>query len=171
MMKLHTPPAHRASAPTRPRVVALPLRHAALSPTPLSANLVLPALFLASVFLASVFLARPAQAQEVQRGSWTAKGFDIDGSWSIVNEGSQAVLVLDEGFSTKSAPDLKIFLSPKPLAQLENRNATDGAVLVARLKSNRGAQRYPLPGDFASYVSLIIHCEKYSKLWGGADLR
>lgn len=125
-----------------------------------------------SALVLALWAAPPASAQEIlHRGAWVAKGFDIDGSWQIVREGGKTYLVLDDAFNTKSAPDLKIFLSPRAVAQLENRNATEGAVLVAKLKSNRGGQRYELRDDPGRFKSVVIHCEKYSKLWGGADLK
>ena len=46
-------------------------------------------------------------------------------------------------------------------------------VLIARLDSPRGGQRYPIPDgvDLDKLSTLLLHCEKYSKLWGGAALR
>jgi hypothetical protein len=115
----------------------------------------------------------PAQPQVVHQGTWTAKGFDVDGTWKIVREGGKTFVVLDDSFNTKSAPDLKIFLSPNGAAGLDNRNATQGSALVAVLRSNRGAQRYEVPAgvDVSSFRALVIHCEKYTKLWAAADLR
>ncbi|MEL7060536.1 MAG: DM13 domain-containing protein [Acidobacteriota bacterium] len=112
-----------------------------------------------------------AEAQDVvHQGRWTEVGYKIDGSWSIVRDGGRLFVVLDGAFSTKKAPDLKIFLTPRPLAENTNRNATQGSFLVAPLASNRGAQRFELRADPADYRAIIVHCEKFSKLWGGADL-
>jgi hypothetical protein len=106
-------------------------------------------------------------------GTWTKKGFDIAGNWSVVEDGGRHFVVLDETFRTKNAPDLKIFLSPKPLGELDNRNATEGAVLVGQLTSSSGAQRLAVPAgtDPSRFATLVLHCEQYSKLWGGAALR
>jgi len=43
---------------------------------------------------------------------------------------------------------------------------------VAALKSNKGDQFYSLPPDLdlTAYKSIIIHCKKYTKLWGAASL-
>lgn len=105
-------------------------------------------------------------------GSWTKKSFAINGSWSIVEKNGANVLVLGPSFKTKSAPDLKIFLSTNQLSELNGRNATNGSVLISPLKSNKGAQEYVIPAniDISQYQSLIIHCEAYSKLWGGSAL-
>lgn len=113
-----------------------------------------------------------AAGSVLHQGTWTAKGFAIEGQWKIVDDGGKRFVELDEGFRTKNAPDLKIFLSPKPLGQITSANATQQAVLVAELTSHRGAQRYAIPAgtDLSQFRSLIIHCEKYSKLWGGAAL-
>ena len=77
-----------------------------------------------------------------------------------------------KGFKTATAPDLKIFLSPQTSGQVTSRTATKGSVLVSRLKSSKGDQSYALPAnlDLSKYKSIIIHCEKYSKLWGASKL-
>lgn len=113
-----------------------------------------------------------AAGNVLHQGTWTKKGFDIDGQWQIVDEGGKRYVVLNDAFRTKNAPDLKIFLSAKPLAQITGSNATQQATLVAKLKSNKGAQRYEIPAgtNLGNFKTLIIHCEKYSKLWGGAAL-
>ena len=85
--------------------------------------------------------------------------------------GGKKVLSL-KGFKTANAPDLKIFLSPKTASAVSSKNATQGSVLVAKLKSNKGDQKYTLPAnvDLSKYKSVVIHCEKYSKLWGAGKL-
>lgn len=100
-------------------------------------------------------------------GTWTKKAQKIAGTWSVTD----GQLTLTD-FSTRSAPDLKIFLSPITVGKLTNKNATDGAILVASLKSNKGDQSYSLPPDIdlTAYKSIIIHCKKYTKLWGAAPL-
>ncbi|MCH9651208.1 MAG: DM13 domain-containing protein [Deltaproteobacteria bacterium] len=114
-----------------------------------------------------------AQSGEIlAQGEWTKKGYAIDGTWKIVQKGEEVFVVLSDDFSTKKAPDLKIFLSPQPLDGLNNRNATSASFLVAPLRSPKGGQEYLLPAgtNWKDYRSIAIHCEKYSKLWGGAAL-
>lgn len=123
---------------------------------------------LLSLFLLTI----PLAAATLHQGSWTKKGYPIAGTWQIVDEGGRKFVVLDAAFKTKSAPDLKIFLSPKTVADLDNGNATEGAVLVARLQNADGAQKLAIPSgtDLKKYRSILLHCEKYSKLWGAAAL-
>ena len=118
------------------------------------------------------FLFAPLVAATLHQGKWTKKGYPIAGTWQIVEEGGRKLVVLDDAFKTKNAPDLKIFLSPKPVAELDNRNATQGSVLVGPLQSAQGAQKLAIPPgtNLGSYRSILIHCEKYSKLWGAAAL-
>lgn len=108
----------------------------------------------------------------VAEGEWTKKSFSVKGTWQLVERGGQHVVVLDDAFSTKKAPDLKLFLSPRPLADVGNRNATDGSVLIAPLDSHKGAQEYVVPADtdLSQFKTLVIHCEKFSKLWAGSTL-
>ena len=81
-------------------------------------------------------------------------------------------IILDDDFATKKAPDLKIFLSRESLDVLTSKNALENAVFVAELKSNKGSQSYEINKDIdlSVYQTIIIHCEKYSVLWGGAPL-
>lgn len=126
------------------------------------------------LFLALMVLAALSMTANLSHasGHWTKKSFAIQGSWSIVERNGSHVLTLDENFKTRSAPDLKIFLSRAPLSSLKGSNATNQSILVSALQSNRGAQEYVLPAgiDISQFQSLIIHCEAYSKLWGGAAL-
>lgn len=124
------------------------------------------------LFAVSAILSTPAVAENLHGGSWTKKSFAIAGGWSIVEEGGRHYVVLDDAFKTKKAPDLKLFLSKQELGATNGKNATKDAVLIAKLDSERGGQRYALPAvDLAEYRTLLIHCEKYLKLWGGAPLR
>ena len=106
-------------------------------------------------------------------GAWTKKSASIAGKWSLVTRGAERFVVLDASFKTKNAPDLKLFLSPAPLARLSGDNATEGAMLVGKLSSSKGSQEYAIPRgvDLARFKTVIIHCEKYAKLWGGAALK
>lgn len=103
----------------------------------------------------------------VHQGTWSKKTYSASGTWKIVKNGDDHFVVLDSKFKTKSAPDLKLFLSKSSASSLTGKNATKNAARVAKLKSNKGAQRYKLPKGInpASYKTLIIHCERYSKLW------
>ncbi len=109
----------------------------------------------------------------VSSGKWTKKGYEVEGEWRIVEKNGGYVLELTGGFATKKAPDLKLFLSKKSAAELSNRNATEGATLIGNLESARGAQSYRLPAnmDPKGFKTLVLHCEKYSKLWAVSPLR
>lgn len=106
-----------------------------------------------------------------QSGTWVKKANTVNGTWSIAEKDGKQVLSL-KGFKTATAPDLKIFLSPKTTSQVSSKNATQGSVFVAKLKSTKGDQSYSLPAgiDLSKYKSVIIHCQKYSKLWGAGKL-
>ena len=112
-------------------------------------------------------------ASEVAGDSWTKKGFAIAGGWSIVERDGKHFVLLDDSFKTKNAPDLKIFLSPLPLEEVHDDNATEGSVFVGALRSAKGAQELEIPAgtDLQRFRTILIHCERYTKLWGGASLR
>ncbi len=135
----------------------------------------LAALSIAAPAGASVFItaaAAESASATIASGGWEKKSFASAGTWSIVERDGRKFVVLSADFSTKNAPDLKIFLSPKAGADLNGRNATEGSVLIAPLASNKGAQEYEIPAgvDLSAYKSIIIHCEAYAKLWSVSAL-
>jgi len=113
-----------------------------------------------------------AESTELHAGTWTKVSHEAEGTWRIVEEDGERRIELSEAFKTRSAPDLKLFLSPKPLDDLTGENAKDGAHRIAQLTSNEGAQTYRIDAsvDLSAYRTVIIHCERYSKLWAGSAL-
>ena len=139
--------------------------------TKLSINAIIMSLAL-SFMAIGAFTTTAAAEVGHNSGAWVAKSKAIKGGWSIEKRGDQHVITFNEKFKTKGGPDLKVFLSPQSIDQVTGRNATNGAELVAVLKSTRGSQEYVLPSniDVNSFNSLLIHCEQYSVLWGGANI-
>ena len=110
--------------------------------------------------------------ETTQSGSFEKTSFKIKGDWEIVKENGQTIFRLSDDFKTKNGPDLKLFLSPKTVGNVTGATATQGAVKLSVLRSNKGSQDYIIPSDIdlSQYGSILIHCEAYSKLWGGANL-
>ena len=132
------------------------------------------------IFLTAILLAMAVQvqAQEVVfSGEWEreSRWTTFEGSWSIVKNGDSYQVVLGDDFEAKKAPDLKIFLSKAALGDISGKNAVSKGdpVLVAKLTSYKGKASYAIPAGInpADYTTIIIHCEEYSKLWGGSPLR
>ena len=125
---------------------------------------------LLALFL-SIFMVTAARAADGS-GDFVSKQYSIKGGWSIVQNGNDTVIRLDKSFKTKGGPDLKLFLSPQSIDSVTGKTATEGAVLISPLTSNKGAQEYRLPAgiDLTDFESLLIHCESYSVLWGGTAL-
>jgi hypothetical protein len=120
----------------------------------------------------ALFAAAPAAAEPLKSGAFGKQEQRISGTWSIEQAADGAYLVLSSDFTTRSAPDLKLFLNPLPPAQVTAQNATQG-VLIGPLKSAKGASRYKLPAglDLGRYKSVVLHCEQYTKLWGAGEIR
>ena len=118
------------------------------------------------------YAADPVAAATTTSGSFEKTSFSINGDWAIVNENGQRILRFSDDFKTKNGPDLKLFLSPKSVGDVTGKTATQGAVKLSVLRSNKGSQDYVIPADIdlSQYGSILIHCEAYSKLWGGANL-
>lgn len=100
------------------------------------------------------------------------KTYALKGAVTVEQRGEQTVLVFSDDFRTKKGPDLKVFLSKNAVSTATGTNATTDAVRLGALSSNKGAQEYVLPAGItlSDYASVLIHCEAFSKLWGGADL-
>ncbi len=127
-----------------------------------------------AILLAIFSITSLAQAEDVVKaqGKWTTKEHSIAGYWKIVDDGTDLKLKF-YSLKTKKAPDLKIFFSPRTVTQSTAKNATQGTYFFHKLKTHNGNQSYVLPKgfDLSKYKSILIHCEKYSKLWGGSDLK
>jgi len=119
-------------------------------------------------------LALPAEEPVVlAQGTFAAKSKSLEGGFLIRRSGDRLELVFDDRFLTKAGPDLQIIFSPLTFEAADNRNADGaGSRSIGLLQSIRGAQVYPLPADLdlAKYHSILIHCVKYTKLWGGGNL-
>lgn len=104
---------------------------------------------------------------QAQTGNWSKAEVSTTGSWSI--EGNTITLT---GLKTKSAPDLKLILSPHEVGSLQSSNAISGAVIVSPLTSHEGTQTYTIPAgvDLSQFKSIGIHCQKYTKLFAKSAL-
>lgn len=113
-----------------------------------------------------------SHAMTNNEGSWVNKQYQINGAWEIENRDGQTVIKFKDGFKTKGGPDLKVFLSKKDIKDVNGKNATSHGVFISKLKNKKGDQEYVLPAniDINDYASLLIHCEAFSVLWGGANI-
>ena len=97
----------------------------------------------------------------------------LEGSVQVVKTADGSTVIrLSDDFRASNGPDLKVFLNPKSVSDVSGRTATQGAVLLGELKTNRGSQDYLVPAgvNLADYESVLVHCEQFSVLWGGADI-
>ena len=126
--------------------------------------------------LLTVLLFITCHSQLVAQGGdqWTDKVYSVEGKWAIQEDAGTFYFELGSDFMTLAGPDLKLYLSPKAIQDISDREAIDknGGVMVAGLKSNKGAQKYPFPRgiELSSYKSLVIFCPKFSVVWGGISL-
>ncbi len=105
----------------------------------------------------------------VARGDFESVSWGTRGTATIERDSSgELVLRFDDGFATKDAPDLLVYL-------VEFDSGGDRAKwrFVAELKSASGRQRYDLPGAAAKMLdySVEIYCETCNKTNGVAKLR
>ncbi|GAB5454232.1 MAG: hypothetical protein Hens2KO_04610 [Henriciella sp.] len=105
-------------------------------------------------------------------GDFVRKSKRLKGSWNVEQRGDKTFIVFSDDFRAANGPDLKIFLSPKSIADATGKNAVDGSINIGELKKTKGTQEYEVPANInlADYGSVLVHCEAYSVLWGGGDL-
>ncbi len=90
-----------------------------------------------------------------------------------MEEDGRKYIEFSKDFRARSAPDLRLFLSPLEASSVTGGNAMREAVRLGLLKSNTGVQRFEIPvdTDLGRIRSVVVHCEQYSKLWGTSPLR
>jgi hypothetical protein len=126
-----------------------------------------------STVLLLVSVLSPLYAGELHSGAFQKKKEKIKGTFVIKDHNGQKILELSEDFKTKNGPDLQLVFSPMNFADINGKNALDnGAVSLGLMQSNKGAQTYEIPAnvDLSKMKSILIHCVKYTRLWGGAPL-
>lgn len=110
-----------------------------------------------------------ADADVYQGAPWVKKSKSVAGDWRVEYKEDGAYLVLADNFKTSNGPDLKLMLTMKSTAEVNGSNAAEGSLTISPLQSNKGMQSYKLPEGFANYTTLLIHCERFSKLWSATE--
>jgi len=125
-----------------------------------------------AILLTFMMLSTAGLAADSSDKPFVKKRYTIHGSAKVEMVEGQKTLVFSEDFKTKNGPDLKVYLSKRPLASLSTQDVDENAVRLSVLKSHRGSQSYIIPADINldDFESVVIQCEAYSVLWGGFDL-
>jgi len=91
-------------------------------------------------------------------------GHTVSGTATLYDDAGKLVLVFDP-FSAQNGPDLWVYLST-------DENATN-YIRLAMLKSTMGKQSYEITGmpDLDEYKYALIWCEKFTVLFGTAELK
>jgi len=120
---------------------------------------------------AGLLSATATVSAQAHAGAFSNVNMKTSGGFSIETRADGAYLVLSDDFKTKSAPDLKIYLSTLPAGDVNKKNATKD-VLLAELRSRKGAQEYKIPAgiDLSTIKSVVIYCKEYSVFWAAGDL-
>ena len=117
------------------------------------------------------------QAQELFSGDFKADSYFItfEGSWDIIKSGDTYKVRFKDNFDAKKAPDLKIYLSKLDFDDVDAKNASNESTsaFVAELKNYEGKMEFEIPKGINpnDYKSIIVNCKKYSKFWGGSNLK
>lgn len=90
---------------------------------------------------------------------------------TVYRTGGRLVLRLDP-FNVTNGPDLYVYLAGNPAPRNTAQLHDAGAVEVARLKGNIGAQNYSLPAalDLSKLKSVVIYCRRFHVVFSTAEL-
>lgn len=129
-------------------------------------------LLISLAFFTALFLAPLAMSDEPVEKQFVKKRYKISGTAKLETIGNETHLTLSDDFKTKNGPDLKVFLTTKPIEELSGEDVILNGLKIGVLKSRKGGQSYIIPADvnLSDYESIVIHCEAYTVLWGGFDL-
>jgi hypothetical protein len=109
-----------------------------------------------------------------QKGdTWNKKYYAVMGNWSVKTENGDNYLILHSNFKTSKGPDLKVFLSKQESGAIDKKEAIEkSGFLLGDLQSIKGEQKYLIPNSvkISDFKSIVIHCQKYTKVWGSAPL-
>ncbi|CAM1373699.1 DM13 domain-containing protein [Tenacibaculum xiamenense] len=123
-----------------------------------------------TLFIIITMITTNNYAQE--RSNWVPKNYKITGTWSFVTKNNQKYLVFGEDFKTSRGPDVKVYLSKKSIGNIDKRESVDeGGVFLGEIKFS-GSQEFKIPEsiDLKTYKSIVIHCQRYSAVWGGSNI-
>ncbi len=127
-----------------------------------------------TLFISLLFTLMSISIGQAQSGNtWLKKNYAAQGDWTIETKDGHSYLVLADNFKTKKGPDLKLFLTKKSGSNIGKNEAVEShGTFVANLKSHNGGQRYRLPAGtkLSDFKSIVIHCEKYTKVWATSTL-
>lgn len=114
--------------------------------------------------------ASPPEPVVLRTGSFTSRDHPTSGEVAILElpDGSRVLTI--EGLQTDNGPDLFVYLDDDP-ADAPEDDFDDGTDL-GRLRGNVGDLVYELPDDLDldAIASVAIWCDRFSSLFGAADL-
>ena len=113
--------------------------------------------------------AAPLQLAQASDRSFVGAAYPASGSYSIVEEGGQAYIELDDSFSTQAAPDLFVLLHTEAVPQ---SYAPESYLNLGMLQQVTGTQRYAIPAevDISAFESVVIWCRQFDVTFSYAAL-
>jgi len=113
------------------------------------------------------------EAALIKQGPFTSRAHAVSGNARIIEKDGQALLILDEGFSTDSGPRLHIFITshqnPTGTKDVHEGNYLD----LGQLKGKSGQQTYTLPAGTNpnDYNTVVVYCKPFKVVFSIAMLQ
>lgn len=106
-------------------------------------------------------------------GDWKKKSKKTRGAFEISETPDGQVIRFADDFKTAKAPEpLRIVVSSHTVKSARNKNAMEGGQVVGLISDYKGGQSHALPDGLhiSPGSTLLLHCEKYTKLWSAAPI-
>jgi Electron transfer DM13 len=118
---------------------------------------------------ASISKSSTSKASTYVSGNFMGAEHPTAGHAHIVQEGVKRYLVLDKTFQTDAGPDLFVIFHR---AAMPKTYAPKDYILLGKLKSPTGEQRYEIPANVNpnAYRSVVIWCRQFNATFGYAKL-
>ncbi len=129
------------------------------------------------VLIFTLGISQLSQSQELFSGDFEADSYFIkfEGSWEIIQSGDTYKIRFKNNFNAKKAPDLIIYLSKLDYSDITAKNASNEttSVFISQLKNYKGEMEFKIPAGINpnDFKAIIVNCKKYSKFWGGSNLK
>lgn len=109
--------------------------------------------------------------QTLMQGEFKNLNYMAEGAVKVGKEGNAYVVVFDTNFKTPNGPDLQVYVT-KNTAPTTREDIAQG-VLIGKLKSTSGVQKYRIPDgiNIDDVRSITIHCKAFNVPWAWASLQ
>ena len=109
-----------------------------------------------------------------QKSNWVIKNHTIEGDWAFVEKDGSTYLEFADNFKTDPGPDVKVYLAKKDINDIDKHESVDlEGFFLGEMHEFTGKHQFKIKAgiNLDDFISVVIHCKKYSVVWGGANIK